>query len=292
MNKPAEKEDIVRGLAEIQAFVERRIRRLMLVEDDDTQREAMCDLIGNGDIVVEAVATAEAALERLHAERFDCMVTDLKLPGMSGMDLIHRIKEDSKLRRLPIIVYTGTEIGRREESALRRLAETVILKDIRSPERLLDETALFLHRVESALPENKRHILRRLAQSDPGLAQCKVLIVDDDVRNIFALTSILEDHHMNVQFAETGQEALDKLTSPTDFDVVLMDIMMPEMDGNEAMRRIRARAGFGDLPIIALTAKAMREDRDKCIEAGASDYITKPVDPDQLISLLRVWLYR
>jgi HAMP domain-containing protein/CheY-like chemotaxis protein len=292
MNKPAERDDIVRGLAEIQAFVERRIRRLLLVEDDDTQRDAMTDLIGNGDIVVEAVATAEAALERLHAERFDCMVTDLKLPGMSGMDLIHRIKEDSKLRRLPIIVYTGTEIGRREESALRRLAETVILKDIRSPERLLDETALFLHRVESALPESKRHILRRLAQSDPGLAQCKVLIVDDDVRNIFALTSILEDHHMSVQFAETGQEALDKLTSPTDFDVVLMDIMMPEMDGNEAMRRIRARPGFGDLPIIALTAKAMREDRDKCIEAGASDYITKPVDPDQLISLLRVWLYR
>jgi CheY-like chemotaxis protein/nitrogen-specific signal transduction histidine kinase len=292
MSKPAQREDIMRGLSEIQAFVERRIKRMLLVEDDDAQRTAITDLIGNGDVEVVAVATAEGAIEKLHAERFDCMVTDLKLPGMSGTDLIARIKDDAAVRRLPIIVYTGTEVGRKEESELRRLAETVILKDIRSPERLLDETALFLHRVEASLPESKRHILRRLSQSDPGLAGRKVLIVDDDVRNIFALTSILEDHHMNVQFAETGQEALDKLEAPDTFDVVLMDIMMPEMDGNEAMRRVRARPGFTDLPIIALTAKAMREDRDKCIEAGASDYITKPVDPDQLVSLLRVWLYR
>jgi hypothetical protein len=292
MSKPAQREDIMRGLSEIQAFVERRIKRMLLVEDDDAQRTAITDLIGNGDVEVVAVATAEGAIEKLHAERFDCMVTDLKLPGMSGTELIARIKDDAAVRRLPIIVYTGTEVGRKEESELRRLAETVILKDIRSPERLLDETALFLHRVEASLPESKRHILRRLSQSDPGLAGRKVLIVDDDVRNIFALTSILEDHHMNVQFAETGQEALDKLEAPDTFDVVLMDIMMPEMDGNEAMRRVRARPGFTDLPIIALTAKAMREDRDKCIEAGASDYITKPVDPDQLVSLLRVWLYR
>jgi len=219
-------------------------------------------------------------------------VLDLKLPGMSGFDLITAIKERPNSSRIPIIVYTGKELTRSEETKLRKMAETIIVKDVRSPERLLDETALFLHRVESKLPAPKREMLRRVAETDPSLAGKKVLLVDDDARNLFALTTVLEQHAMKVVYAENGQQALDKLKSETDVDVVLMDIMMPEMDGYEATRRIRAQSKYASLPVIALTAKAMKGDREKCIQAGASDYITKPVDPDQLVSLLRVWLYR
>ncbi len=236
--------------------------------------------------------SAEEALEALAGQPFDCLVLDLKLPGMSGMELIQRIKDDPALRRLPIVVYTGKELSREEQNGLAQLAETVIVKDVRSPERLLDETALFLHRVEASLPETKRRMLRNVAYGDPLLKGRRVLVVDDDVRNIFAITSVLERHEMDVQFAENGHDALAKLAADDAVDVVLMDIMMPEMDGYEAMRRIRAQPKFKGLPIIALTAKAMKGDREKCIDAGASDYVTKPVDPDQLISLLRVWLYR
>jgi CheY-like chemotaxis protein len=188
-------------------------------------------------------------------------------------------------------VYTGKELSRDEEAELRQLSETIIVKDVRSPERLLDETALFLHRVEANLPDPKREILRRLTESDPALAGKKVLLVDDDARNLFAITTILEQHAMKVVYGENGQHALDKLAAHPDVEIVLMDIMMPEMDGYEATRRIRSQAGYAKLPIIALTAKAMKGDREKCIEAGASDYITKPIDANQLVSLLRVWLY-
>jgi len=228
----------------------------------------------------------------IEREQFDCMVLDLQLPGMSGMDLIRKIKDSPASQRLPIIVYTGTELTRREETELRNLAETIIVKDVRSPDRLLDETALFLHRVESNLPESKRTMLRRLSQTDPTLAERRVLVVDDDVRNIFALTSLLEDHRMIVRFAENGHEALQMLAENPVVDVVLMDIMMPEMDGYEAMRRIRAQREFANLPIIALTAKAMKGDREKCLEAGASDYLAKPVNTEQLLSALRMWLHR
>jgi CheY-like chemotaxis protein len=178
-----------------------------------------------------------------------------------------------------------------EETEIRRVAETITVKDVKSPERLLEETVLFLHRVESNLAAPTRQMLRRLAQRDPGLAGTRVLLVDDDARNLFAVTTILEQHEMKVGYAENGQQALDKLEQEGHFDIVLMDIMMPEMDGYEATRRIRAQPRFAKLPIIALTAKAMQGDREKCIQAGASDYITKPVDSDQLVSLLRVWLY-
>ena len=217
---------------------------------------------------------------------------DLRLPGMSGFELIERIKADPRHRRLPVIVYTGRELTDEDKQRLHGLAQTVIIKDVTTMERLLDETALFLHRVEAHLPERKQRVLRRLAKSDPQLADRHVLVVDDDLRNIFALTSLLEGHKMHVQYAENGRRALTKLEDNPSIDVVLMDIMMPEMDGYEALRKIRERAQWKDLPVIALTAKAMQGDREKCLGAGASDYITKPVDADQLLSLLRVWLYQ
>ena len=219
------------------------------------------------------------------------MVLDLRLPGMSGFELIERIKADPRHRRLPVIVYTGRELTEEDKQRLHGLAQTVIIKDVTTMERLLDETALFLHRVEANLPERKQRVLRRLAKNDPQLAERNVLVVDDDLRNIFALTSLLEGHKMNVQYAENGRRALAKLEENPNIDVVLMDIMMPEMDGYEALRG-SASAGVEGLPVIALTAKAMKGDREKCLEAGASDYITKPVDADQLLSLLRVWLYQ
>jgi CheY-like chemotaxis protein len=211
---------------------------------------------------------------------------------MRGLELIESIKRQPELCELPIIVYTGKDLSRAQEAELRRLTETIIVKDVKSPERLLDETALFLHRVEDALPEPKRRILQQLHHKDPVLAGRRVLIVDDDLRNIFAITSALERQDMVVTYAENGRDGLAALEQGPGVDVVLTDIMMPEMDGYEVMRAIREKPAFAELPIIALTAKAMKVDREKCLEAGASDYIAKPVDVDQLLSLLRVWLYR
>jgi CheY-like chemotaxis protein/HAMP domain-containing protein len=291
LRKPVEPLALERALEHIKSFLDRRVRRLLVVEDDAVQRKSVVELIGDGGVMTTAVASGEAAIELLAKQTFDCMVIDLTLPGMSGLELIRAIKERPSLRRMPIIVYTGKELTREEETEIRRVAETIIVKDVKSPERLLEETALFLHRLESDLPSTTRQMLRRLSQSDPELAGTKVLLVDDDARNLFAVTTILEQHEMKVVYAENGQEALEKLADDDDVDIVLMDIMMPEMDGYEATRRIRAQPRLAKLPIIALTAKAMQGDREKCIQAGASDYITKPVDSDQLVSLLRVWLY-
>ncbi|HVW27270.1 MAG TPA: HAMP domain-containing protein [Polyangiaceae bacterium] len=291
LQKPVEKEALEQALAQIRTFVERRVKHLLIVEDDEVQRRSLVELVSGEDVVVTAVDSGEAALAALAAQPFDCLVLDLRLPGMTGVDLIKQAK--SRLAaRMPIIVYTGKDLTREEETELRQVSDSIIVKDVRSPERLLDETALFLHRVESNLPQPSREMLRRLTETDPALVGKKVLLVDDDARNLFAITTILEQHEMNVVYAENGKDALDKLSTTEDVDIVLMDIMMPEMDGYEATRRIRADARYAKLPVIALTAKAMQSDREKCIQAGASDYITKPVDPDQLVSLLRVWLYR
>jgi hypothetical protein len=292
LTKPAEREAVDRALDTIEAFLERRIKHVLVVEDDSAQRRAIVELIGDEDVQTIAVDSGEAALKALETQAFDCMVIDLRLPGMPGLELMKKVKEKPALRRLPIIVYTGKDLSKQEETELRQIAETIIVKDVRSPERLLDETALFLHRVQENLPPPKREMLRRLSQVDPALVGRKVLIVDDDVRNIFALTALLEQHQMQVLYAENGRDALSKLEQEPTVELVLMDIMMPEMDGYEALQHIRSHAQWTKLPVIALTAKAMKGDREKCIEAGASDYITKPVDPDQLLSLLRVWLYR
>jgi len=292
LQKPISEEGLKAGLEGIREFAERRVKHLLVVEDDPVQSQAITDLIGDGDVQTTTVSSGEGALQSLEHESYDCVVLDLRLPGMTGFELIDRIKAAPRNRRLPVIVYTGRDLTDEDKARLHGLAQTVIIKDVTTMERLLDETALFLHRVEANLPERKQRVLRRLARSDPQLAKRTVLVVDDDLRNIFALTSLLEGHKMYVQYAENGRRAMSKLLENPSIDVVLMDIMMPEMDGYEALRKIRERPQWRDLPVIALTAKAMKGDREKCLEAGASDYITKPVDPDQLLSLLRVWLYQ
>jgi len=292
LRKPTSKEALEEAFGRIQAFIEHPIRKLLVVEDDETQRKSIVELIGNHDVETVAVGTAKAALAALKEQKFDCMVLDLRLPDMDGFELMSRIKDKMGLTDLPIVVYTGKELSRKEEAGLKRFAEAIVVKGARSPERLLDETALFLHRVEANLPEPKRRLLSELRRSEPLLAGRKALIVDDDVRNIFALTSVLERHGMQVLYAENGKDGIALLKKTPDVDIVLMDVMMPEMDGYETTRQIRALGRFRKLPIVALTAKAMKGDREKCLEAGASDYIAKPVDVDQLLSLLRVWLHR
>jgi CheY-like chemotaxis protein len=260
------------------------------VEDNERERQTLIELIGDRDIDITAVGSGQEALEALHDKTFRCMVLDLGLPDTSGLDLLQKIKRQRKHLDLPIIVYTGRELSKKEETQLRRLAETIIVKDVRSPERLLDETSLFMHRVEAELLPAQQRMLETARKSSPSLAGKKVLVVDDDIRNIFAVTSFLERQEASVIYAENGKDGLALLEQNQDTHVVLMDIMMPEMDGYEAMGRIRAQERFKALPIIALTAKAMRSDREKCIQAGASDYIAKPVDMEHLLSLLRVWL--
>jgi len=293
LEKPVDFDLLNTTYSRILEFVERTTRRLLVVDDDDDQRNAIVELIGTGeDVDIFAVGSSEDALEQLESDaEFDCMVLDLKLPKMSGFALLEKVKTDDRYRNLPVIVYTGSDLTRREETRLKKYAETIIVKDVRSPERLLDETALFLHRVESKLPSEKRRMLEQLHSSDDVFKGKRVLIADDDVRNVFALASVLEREGMEVLFAENGNEAISTLRDDPKVDLVLMDIMMPELDGYEAMRRIRELPQFAKLPIISLTAKAMKGDREKSIASGASDYITKPVDTDQLLSLMRVWLY-
>jgi CheY-like chemotaxis protein/signal transduction histidine kinase/HAMP domain-containing protein len=294
LEKPVSKESLDDAFMRILDFIDARVKRLLVVEDDENQRRSIVELIAHEDVEITAVESAERALEELGARHYDCMVVDLGLANMSGYDLLEQVKSDARrtTRELPIIVYTGKELTRDEETRIRKYAETIIVKDVKSPERLLDETALFLHRVEAKLPEQKRRMLEQLHNADAVFAGKTVLVVDDDVRNIFSLTSVLEGHGMTVRFAENGRDAVERLTEQPDTDIVLMDIMMPEMDGYETTRAIREMPAFKALPIIALTAKAMKGDREKVIAAGASDYITKPVDTEQLLSLMRVWLYR
>ncbi|MEO6529113.1 MAG: response regulator, partial [Gemmatimonadaceae bacterium] len=292
LEKPVTKEALDESFARIATFIDTSVKRLLVVEDDETQRKSMIELISHEDVEITAVATGEDALRELASGHFDCMVLDLGLREMDGFQLLETVKANPQMWDLPIIIYTGKDLSPAEETKLRKFAETIIVKDVKSPERLLDETALFLHRVEAKLPEQKRRMLERLHNADAVFAGKRVLVVDDDVRNIFSLTSMLEDHGMNVSFAENGKDAVALLRERQDFDLVLMDVMMPEMDGYETTRAIRDMPALKSLPIIALTAKAMKGDREKCIAAGASDYITKPVDTEQLLSLMRVWLYR
>jgi HAMP domain-containing protein/CheY-like chemotaxis protein len=293
VEKPVSKEGLEETFGEIRSFIDRGVKRLLVVEDDDDQRKSLIELIGSGeDVEVTAVGSSEEALEALQLQRYDCMVVDLKLPDLGGFELLERLKGDERCASTPVIVYTGKELTREEATKLHKLADTIVVKDASSPERLLDETALFLHRVERKLPQEKRRLLEQLHSAEEVFKEKKILIVDDDVRNVFALTSALEAHEMEVLYAENGRDGIELLRRNPDVDLVLMDIMMPELDGYQTTRAIREEDAFKQLPIISLTAKAMKGDREKAIAAGASDYITKPVDTDQLLSLMRVWLYK
>jgi len=292
LEKPVTPDDFGSALGELVRFLDAPLRRLLVVEDDERERSSVMELVSGGDVEVVGAGSSDEALEALANGHFDCMVLDLKLPKTSGFSLLERVKADPASSSMPVIVYTGKDLSRREETRLKKYAETIIVKDVRSPERLLDETALFLHRVESRMPAEKRRMIEQLHTADAVFEGKKILVVDDDVRNIYALTSAFEGRGMEVLFGENGREGIEVLNAHPEVDLVLMDIMMPEMDGYETMRAIRLDDQFRRLPIIALTAKAMKGDREECIAAGASDYITKPVDIDQLLSLMRVWLYQ
>jgi HAMP domain-containing protein/CheY-like chemotaxis protein len=295
MVKPGTTEDLEIAFDRITSYVAPHKRRLLVVEDNDIERQGIVDLLMHDDIAVLAVSTGAEALEVLRRQdegAIDCCVIDLRLPDMTGFELLDLMQDDPALRDTPVVVFTGKDLSPEEEARLRAVAKSVVLKDVRSPERLFDETALFLHRVVAHLPEAKRKLLEQLHGSNAVLRGKRVLVVDDDARNIFALTSVLENQEMDVLTATNGRQAIDLIERTPDLSVVLMDIMMPEMDGYETMREIRNNPDYRTLPILALTAKAMKGDREKCLQAGASDYIAKPVNTDQLLSLLRVWLYR
>jgi CheY-like chemotaxis protein len=290
--KPATTSELESAFDKLKSYVEPHTKRLLVIEDNSTERASIVELLGHSDIEIAAVGTGTEALDALHERRYDCCVVDLRLPDMSGFELLETLRAEPQLHDIPVVVFTGKELSAEEEAQLHAVAKSVVLKDVQSPERLLDETALFLHRVVSGLPEGKRKMIERLHGSAEALRGRKVLVVDDDARNIFALTTILENQEMEVASATNGRQAIELIERTPDLSVVLMDIMMPEMDGYETMREIRKDSRFRTLPILALTAKAMKGDREKCLEAGASDYIAKPVNTDQLLSLLRVWLYR
>jgi CheY-like chemotaxis protein len=290
--KPATSESINDALERIRVYTLPRTKRLLIVEDDERERLSIEELIRHDDIAIEDASSGAEAMEKLLANDYDCVVLDLRLPDMSGFELLDRIEAEPRLRQVPIVVFTGKDLSADEDQRLRRAAKSVVIKGVESPERLLDETALFLHRVIADLPPSKQKMVQRLHESDEALRNKRVLVVDDDVRNIFALSSVLERHGMGVVTAGTGQEAIEKVADDRDIDLVLMDIMMPGMDGYDTMRAIRAKPDSRALPIIALTAKAMKGDREKCLEAGASDYLAKPVVTDQLLGVLRQWLHR
>jgi CheY-like chemotaxis protein/signal transduction histidine kinase/HAMP domain-containing protein len=290
--KPATTGDLEQAFDKLKTYVQPHRKRLLVIEDDERERASVVELLGHDDIEVKALGTGADALQALREQAYDCCVVDLRLPDMTGFELLDKMGADEKMRDIPIVVFTGKQLSAEEEAGLRNVAKSIVLKDVQSPERLLDETSLFLHRVIADLPEHKRRMIDKLHGSIEALRGRKVLVVDDDARNIFALTILLENQEMEVISATNGRQAIGIIESTPELSVVLMDIMMPEMDGYETIREIRKDARFRTLPILALTAKAMKGDREKCLQAGASDYIAKPVNTDQLLSLLRVWLYR
>ncbi|MDQ3495290.1 MAG: response regulator, partial [Pseudomonadota bacterium] len=290
--KPATTETIGAALQRIRDYTVPRTKHLLIVEDDANERMSVEELIRHDDIAIDTVGSGAEAMTALKERNYDCAVLDLRLPDMTGFELIERIQAMPELRDLPIVVFTGKELTADEDQQLKKAARSVVIKGVESPERLLDETALFLHRVIADLPPAKQRMVQSLHESNDALRDKRVLVVDDDVRNIFALSSVLERHGMDVITAGTGQEAIDKVSDDDEIALVLMDIMMPGMDGYETMRAIRERPDSRTLPIVALTAKAMKGDREKCLEAGASDYLAKPVVTDQLLGVLRQWLHR
>jgi CheY-like chemotaxis protein len=291
ISKPTEADDLTGAISRVIEYSKPRKRRLLVVEDDPVERMSIRELIHHDDIEMEAVDTGKAALKAIREQEWDCVVLDLKLPDMSGFDVLEKLSEE-KRQDVPVVVFTGRELSAEEDARLHTMARSIVVKGVESPERLLDETALFLHRVVEDLPPEKQRMLERLHSSDEDLLTRTVLLVDDDARNIFALSSLLERRGMKVLTATTGREAIELVNTTPELALVLMDIMMPEMDGYQTMQHIRENPAHRRLPIIALTAKAMKGDREKCLEAGASDYLAKPVNTEQLMAALRMWLHR
>lgn len=292
LSKPISQEGLESVFDKIGEFISRNIRTLLIVEDDSALRHSVRQLLSGSDVKISESESGSGAMELLRANHFDCMILDLSLPDMTGFELLNRLNQDETVNKCPVIVYTGKELSEQENEQLLKYANSVIIKGVKSPERLLDETALFLHRVVAEMPVEKQDAIRRLHDRNAVFKGKHILVVDDDMRNAFALSRLLSDKGLKVSLARSGSKALEMLDNSDDIDLTLMDIMMPDMDGYETMRRIRAQQKFKNLPILALTAKAMKGDFEKCIEAGANDYMSKPVDVERLFSMLRVWLYR
>jgi len=292
MSKPVNAHDLHAALTRIKDYASPRRKRLLLVEDNLVEQRSVAELIGHDDVDIIMAGRGAEALDILRKSRCDCVVLDLKLPDMSGFDVLEKIRDDAALSDLPVVVFTGRALSAEEDVKLHTMARSVVVKGVESPERLLDETALFLHRVVADLPVAKQQMIERLHSSDEDLLGQTALLVDDDSRNIFALSSVLERHGMKVLTATTGNEAVALIDAPNEIAIVLMDIMMPGMDGYQTIQMIRENPSLRRLPIIALTAKAMKGDREKCLDAGASDYLAKPVNTEQLLSALRLWLHR
>jgi CheY-like chemotaxis protein len=292
ITKPTDGNELSSALERLRRYAEPQRRRLLVVEDNPAEQRSVAELLGHEDVELTLASSGGEALDLLRETAPDCVVLDLKLPDMTGFDVLERMRTDPTLAETPVVVFTGRELSVEEDARLQTMARRIVVKGVESPERLLDETALFLHRVIADLPPAKQEMLDRLHGSDEDLIGRTVLVVDDDARNIFALSSVLERRGMTVLTATTGNEAVDLVERTPDLAIVLMDIMMPEMDGYQTIGTIRANPRFRRLPIIALTAKAMKGDREKCLEAGASDYLAKPVNTEQLLSALRLWLHR
>ena len=295
MLKPVRREQVAEVLAKLEARLEQRMHRVLIVEDDERQREAVSKLLASDDTETVAAGTAAECLELLRTQTFDCMVLDLSLPDTSGYALLETLSQQDAYSFPPVIVYTGRELSADDELRLRRYSKSIIIKGAKSPERLLDEVTLFLHQVVAELPEQQQNMIRQARNRDALLEGRRILIVEDDVRNVYALTNILEPRGARVEIARNGKEALERLATSQlhrelAVDLVLMDVMMPVMDGLTATRAIRENPAWAKLPIIALTAKAMPDDQQRCIEAGASDYMAKPLDVEKLLSLVRVWM--
>jgi len=292
VNKPTTTEGVSAALSQIREYARPRRKRLLIVEDNVAEQMSIKELLDHDDIEIVTTATGAGALAMLRDNPCDCVVLDLKLPDMSGFEVLDRIRQDEELSNVPVVVFTGRELSVEEDAELHTMARSIVVKGVESPERLLDETALFLHRVITELPSDKQRMLEKLNSSDEDLVGRTALLVDDDARNIFALSSVLERRGMKVLTATTGREAITLVESNPEIAIVLMDIMMPQMDGYQTIGAIRENPAFRRLPIIALTAKAMKGDREKCLEAGASDYLAKPVNTEQLLLAIRMWLHR
>jgi CheY-like chemotaxis protein len=292
VNKPTTTEGVSAALAQIKEYTKPRRKTLLLVEDNLAEQMSIRELLSHDDIEISSTDTGTKALSALRQDSYDCVVLDLRLPDMSGFEILDQLRKDEALSRIPVVVFTGRELSVEEDLEIHSIARSIVVKGVESPERLLDETSLFLHRVVTDLPIEKQRMLEKLNNSDEDLIGRTALLVDDDARNIFALSSVLERRGMKILAATTGAEAIALVESNPKIAIILMDIMMPDMDGYQTIDVIRKKPDFYRLPIIALTAKAMKGDREKCLEAGASDYLAKPVNTEQLLLAIRMWLHR